>query len=696
MTSTPISKNVRHSVSGGCTRALLNSVITLGLLNLTACGGGGGGGGGGPSGGVALSINTLNFATSDPAFTPVSQNFSATITSNVSGTLYLRIETTGPAVAGITDILITGDDTGQATVVPAPSAALGPGTYTSTVTVTACTSGPACTSDVIGSDSLTVNYTVTGVATGSAGLDYSVNLTPVPADYTRTLQIRAYPSYTATDDVDWLMVAPGAGAAAGVAQLDVALAQSAVDAFDSGTYTATISLTAPGGNTVQVPVSLTIAKPQLDQVTPYVAEANTSGEVVLRGLFLDQLPGNAIDLSTSPMGTGIAPTSVTPISSTEIRVTHPALAAATYLVRMRDTLGAIIDRSRARLVVVERPDFAQRALAYPADARLRRVDDLVYDAERKALLLVVAYGANPATENDLMRFAYDTDWSDATVLPFPNLDSLALAADGRDLVVASSPVVGVSNRATLSLLSPTTLVERAFLQSNALDSYFPMLAVLSTNDVLAPEGSRTSTGGGRTLYRYSVKTQSLTTMSGQPPNLFGGLTEGTVVVSADGMRAVAASNAGSSGDQRIWEYSASAATNQMARAPVNFDVTRLRIDRDGDTLVVRGSDFFGGAFDFVRVYDRNWTIRGSLPQSAFDIVLAPDGSRAYTYDADGLVHIYDLTAATVMGMFPEIGALTLIGSPGTSVPSLTRLAITPDGRKLFLAGSDQVVIQPLP
>lgn len=178
-------------------------------------------------------------------------------------------------------------------------------------------------------------------------------------------------------------------------------------------------------------------------------------------------------------------------------------------------------------------------------------------------------------------------------------------------------------------------------------------------------------------------------MTGLPPDSFGGLTKGKVVVSADGMRAVAASDAGSSSDQRIWEYSASSSTNEMARAPVSYDVAQLRMDRTGDTLLVRG-------LDVTRIYDPDWNVRGTLPATAYDTVLAPDGSRAYSFESDGLVHIYDLTLPPVLGVFPEAGTLTPVSSPGVAVPSLTRLAITPDGGTLFMAGGDQVVVQPLP
>lgn len=135
----------------------------------------------------------------------------------------------------------------------------------------------------------------------------------------------------------------------------------------------------------------------------------------------------------------------------------------------------------------------------------------------------------------------------------------------------------------------------------------------------------------------------------------------------------------------------------MDNAPVYYDVFAVRMDRTGETLLIRGRDFFGGAGDFLWIYDREWNVRGSLPLTAYDYVLTPDGSRAITYGDDGKVHIYDLTAAPVSGLFPEIGSgITLVDSPTDAFANLVRMALTPDGQTLFVAGDKQIVIQPIP
>lgn len=674
-------------------RALGTLAVLVGTLVLAGCGGGGGGGGGnpGPRGSLTLSPTTLTFATNSLTQTPASQVVNATIDTDATGTIYLRIVSTGAAVADINTILVTGPTTGQGTVVPASPASLGPGSHSSTITVTACTSGPTCPSGIIGSpQTVAVTYNITAVTSTSPAVSYSLSMTPAAADYTRTLPVVAYPSFNAASNVDWLTVSPATGGS-GTSNVTLNLVQSTVDAFDSGDHTATVAITATGGNTLQVPVTLTVTKPQIDQVAPYIAEANKSATVIVRGLYLDQLPANSIDLSSTPTGTGIAPTNLTVVSPTEVRLTHPALGANTYFVRMHDAQGALIERSTARLVVIDPASYAAGTMSWPADTRLRNVRDLIYDDERKTLLMVVWYGGEPLENAELIRYEYTTVWSAPQITSFPYLDRLALSADGRDLIASSSPPAGFDYSPKLSLLSPTSLSERASLQTTDSSTYFPGLAVLNTNDVIVQGDSRTLSGSGWPAYRYSVKHNTATALTYENSPTFFGFVRGTIVASQDGQRVVAASEAGSSAHQDIYEYDAGSSDLFMRRAPVTYDVRAMSMDRTGDKLLIRGNELAG---EFIRVYDRSWNVLGTMSVLVGDCyALSPDGTRAYIYGQDGDVHIYDLTSP-VAGAFQEIGTLTLAGLP--SEFNLMRMTISRDGRTLFLAGGTQVVVQPLP
>jgi hypothetical protein len=102
------------------------------------------------------------------------------------------------------------------------------------------------------------------------------------------------------------------------------------------------------------------------------------------------------------------------------------------------------------------------------------------------------------------------------------------------------------------------------------------------------------------------------------------------------------------------------------------------------------------------VYDGSFAFLGNLPPvpqfqvsgaNKERVILSPAGDRAYTYSTTTGLHVYDLTGALVSGVYPEITpAPTLAGNPGDYV----KMAITPDGRTLFLAGQDAIVIVPVP
>lgn len=674
------------------------SVTLLGVLALAACGGGSGGSGGsggnggGSQGTLVVSPSTLTFTASDGSFAPLTQDVTATLNTSASGAVYFRIVTDGPAVANVRDIVVTGTNTGRGTVVPAAPGVLGPGNHTSTITVTACTSGPACTSGVIGTpQTIAVNYQVSGVRSSPA-VSFTLDMTTAPSDYTMTLPVVAYPSFTATSSANWLTVTPSSGSST-TSSVTLSLVQASVDAFESGEHTATLALHAPTssptGFTREVPVTLTVRKPQLDQVAPYVAESNQAGTVTVRGSFFDLLPANSIDLSLTSTGTGIAPTNVEVVSPTELTLTHPALAAGTYLVRMRDAQGALIDRSTGRLVVVDPPNFAAGTLAY-ADARLPTVQSLVYDAERRMLLMTVFYGGQSLDATELLRWEHTSSgWSLVQTLPIPYLDRIALSADGRDLITSSSPEQNFGYHPVITLRSPTTLAERASAQTGDTHTFFAGLAVLSTNEVMTFGDSRTLSSSGWPAYSYSVKRNAFTRLTVGPELSQALFDEPVFAVSGDGQRVVAGESFG-----RVYEYDASSSSTNMSRAPLSFRPYRMSLDRTGETLLAGGTSF-SLAGTFLSVFDRDWNERGTIPRvDVYDHLVSPDGTRVYTYHASNTVRVYDLTAPTVAGEFPESHVLTLTDEPSDS--SSVRMIITPDGRTLFIAGRTQVVIVPVP
>jgi hypothetical protein len=56
-----------------------------------------------------------------------------------------------------------------------------------------------------------VTYNITGVTSTSSAVSYTLSMTPVTADYTKTLPVVAYPTFTAASSVNWLSVSPSTG-----------------------------------------------------------------------------------------------------------------------------------------------------------------------------------------------------------------------------------------------------------------------------------------------------------------------------------------------------------------------------------------------------------------------------------------------------------------------------------------------------
>lgn len=146
---------------GGYVRQLF---LVATLLILAGCGGGSGGDDeSGSAAQFSLSANSLTFNAATPASgTPLEVPISATVDGTVDGTLYVIIEVGGQAVASVSDVSITGANSGGALVYPVSPQILGAGTFSSVLTVKACVDSPTCaTRQLKGSpQTVKVSYTI--------------------------------------------------------------------------------------------------------------------------------------------------------------------------------------------------------------------------------------------------------------------------------------------------------------------------------------------------------------------------------------------------------------------------------------------------------------------------------------------------------------------------------------------------------
>jgi hypothetical protein len=412
------------------------------------------------------------------------------------------------------------------------------------------------------------------------------------------------------------------------------------------------------GTTSTVSINYQVS-PVVQLVTPYVETAGVADEVIIRGIGLASFGVQGVQFGDIAATSFAIPTG----SLTEIRVTHPALPAGTYPVRLLSAnhQGAI--PTTATLVVVDPTTYAATTLSYPtAPTAVRRV---IYDVERRALIVVTDAGGG-----SLVRYTYDgTAWSAPTEV-VAGLRDAALSAKGTTLYGISStsfvPVDPVTLAAGTAVAAPS-LTTDAFLNR----------IVVGNDDVgLIATGINTSTS--TSLYLYSPLSNSVV-LTGSALN------NATPVMTANGALAyLVQGDPTLTADVALQRYVT--AGNSFAASGITLRQNGVQpaISRAGSRLIVNGQ----------RVYDGIETFLGTLPATTVAVVLKADGSRAYAYDpsAGGIV-VYDTTADLDEAAYAPLGAaVPVAGDPGSN----PMMIISPDNRTLFLAGPTRVVVQPVP
>lgn len=402
--------------------------------------------------------------------------------------------------------------------------------------------------------------------------------------------------------------------------------------------------------------------PVVQLVTPYVATSGTSDEVVIRGIGITSFNVQGVRFGDVAATTYTIP----PQTTSEIRATHPALAAGSYPVSLvaSDHQGDI--PTTATLVVVDPTTYAATTLPYPSPtSAVRR---LIYDAERRALLVVNDAGGS------VVRYQYSgSAWSAPTAVA-AGLSDVALSAKGTSLYgITSTDLVPVDPVA----LTVGTAVAAPSLPTDAVLGNI----VVGNDDVAMITTGRTATSTPTNTYLYFPISNTLIRTDSTFNNA-------TPVMAANGTIAyLTQSDASFTADVGVGRYvvaSNSFSTSSAVLARQN--TTAPAISRNANRLVING----------VRVYDGAEALLGQLPVSTAAVAFKPDGSRLYAYDANaGGILVYDTSADLDGAVYAPLGpAVPLAGDPGPGTN--VHMAISPDGLTLFLAGTTQVVVQPTP
>jgi hypothetical protein len=160
--------------------------------------------------------------------------------------------------------------------------------------------------------------------------------------------------------------------------------------------------------------------------------------------------------------------------------------------------------------------------------------------------------------------------------------------------------------------------------------------------------------------------------------------DAVVGASGDGASVFLASNStGYSGFPPVARYDAS--SGQLFATASIVQSTSISVDRHGTRVILNGKD----------LYNASISLLGSLPTTTVGSTVSADATRAYSYDSNGTVRVFDLMAAPLNSLYPEImPSKTLMSSPAVSV--WATLIESPDGGSLFVAIESGIYVVPLP
>ena len=591
------------------------------LLLLAACGGGGGGGGSGGSSGTpppgggspppapgpaptfSVSTPTLNFETGIPTNTPPPRKILAAISGPVNGALYVLSSTTIANVAIDLSYTSQSGQTPTINIVATPvSAALAtPGTYTGTVTLTACIDDSTCQTGQLPGSPQTVNIT-----------------------------------YSVESNVTFV---------------------------------------------------------QGDVVAPRVVTADQLGTVRIRGRGLSG--ATDVRLGSTP-ATNVKADSLA--GDTTVFVTYPALSAGSYPITVNS--GAI--PFTGTLVVVGPANFAATTLQYPSTPQ--EIGGIFYDGQQQALFVAARYADSQA--NQLLKFQRSgSGWLAPVAVSVPKIQDVALSADGTVLLVTTDTAMMEFDPTGLTALGTYPVLDNLV---NSGTAYLQNLAV--ANDGYA----FVTTGGANPSHEFLYSATrhlfvTLTSASTSPaanldPRLYFGNPgvsgDGSLVAITQDPRSTAQSPMSSRPFLYVYDTigqrsgflgfrSATYTDRDRSQLPRS---ARPALDRTGSRIVLNGPSTV--------VLDRAYGPRGTLPNTTRAVVLKPDASRAYTFDAPngsdaGTFLTFDLTTSLTgdRQYSPLDAGIAMTPGNGTGAIAMT---ITPDGGTVFVAGVSGIYVQPVP
>ena len=469
---------------------------------------------------------------------------------------------------------------------------------------------------------------------------------------------------------------------------------AAPSALGAGVFHGTITVTGyscgnPGcsqlvsGNSQVINVTYDIP-PIVRYVAPYVGVATgspltASGSVIICGQGFEQFPVQNVTFN------GVSASTFSVVSDTEIEASYSltlptgSTYPVTYPVQIVAPSSPQPIESDAKLVIVQAPSYVSTTLPYPPS--VTGVDQLRYDAERQALLVVATTGSG----TELLRYAYSSgSWnttpatvSSATLPSLANLSDIALSTQGGELLALSPQYLTELDPGTLAI--KTQYTPGPTLAPAGVD--LKNLAVANDGNAIVTTTTGNGSSASTPLYLFAARNPAFTQNSTTPS-----LDNATPGASADGsVVALQQGDPSLTSAPSVYQYTASSEAFASTAAAINQGTIAPALDQSATRIVLNGTD----------VYDSSFTLLGTLlpTSTTLAVVVSPNADCAYTFDSSGQILAFNLITSMSGGPFPQVGA-TSVSNPGTS--GAVKMAISPDGGTLFLAGSSQIVVAPAP
>lgn len=516
---------------------------------------------------------------------------------------------------------------------------------------------------------VSVNYTVNPLLVSNpTSLAFSVDETSIASDYQRTVttQVNAAASFTgvidwqATTSDPWLSITPSTGDTNSANQFTVSLDKAKLAALGNGSHSGSITLSSTTANAsdITIPVSLNLALPIANFVSPYVRRPAQAGTVTVRGKNF-----NSASITDVKLGT-ISASAFTVTNSTEISVTLPAsLSAGIYPVNIVNSTGVTL--TRANLYVITPTAFTESVIVSSGSK-----DKIIYEPRRNALYIL-----KKATST-LEKHSYSagSGWSmiSTTITGLYDMD---FSPDAEQLLVTGGTLIRKLNPDDLSQTSQ--LVPDSTLGTDT--NFEKPRAISIGNDGVAAIAMRfNGTNEAIRPHKYDILTDTFNL----PVNVSAAVWYGEYAIGHGLDRNLSVFNLLTSRDT-IRYYTAS---NGNFSTGSRSESGPVSVSKSGTRILLNKTGYFSG----------NIILIGNLDDGGAGTTLAStishNGSVAYTYDSAGTIRKFDLAGCSPFTC-NEIGSGTVVANAPGNNPTMI---LSSDGGTLFIAGDNQVVVVPAP